>query len=43
VGLTFAATALALEISPGQRPSEAVIRQLLQALVANLLTTAIGG
>ena len=37
------ATALALGISPDRRPSEAMIRRLLQALDADLLTAAISG
>ncbi|WP_203831579.1 ISAs1 family transposase, partial [Actinoplanes palleronii] len=36
-----ATTALALGIAPDRRPSEAMIRRLLQALDAQLLTTAI--
>ncbi|WP_433788678.1 ISAs1 family transposase [Actinoplanes sp. CA-252034] len=36
-----ATTALTLGITPGRRPSEAMIRRLLQALDAQLLTTAI--
>jgi hypothetical protein len=36
-------TALALGIAPDRRPSEAMIRRLLQALDPDLLTTAIGG
>ncbi|MET7951638.1 ISAs1 family transposase [Micromonospora sp. NPDC005324] len=38
-----AATALALGIAPDWRPSEAMIRRLLQALGPDLLTTAISG
>nr|WP_243715236.1 ISAs1 family transposase [Micromonospora sp. KC207] len=37
-----AATALALGMTPDQRPSEAMIRRLLQALDPQLLTAAIG-
>src|SRR5690349_10136220 len=37
-----AATVLALGIDPDRRPSEAMIRRLLQALDADLLTAAIG-
>ena len=33
---------LALDIDPDRRPSEAMIRQLLQALDPDLLTAAIG-
>jgi predicted transposase YbfD/YdcC len=36
-------TVLALGIAPNRRPSEAMIRRLLQALDPDLLTTAIGG
>ena len=35
-------TALALGIAPDRRPSEAMIRRLLQAMDPQLLTTAIG-
>ncbi|MEV6371356.1 ISAs1 family transposase [Micromonospora musae] len=38
-----AATALALRIAPDRRPSEAMIRRLLQALDPDLLTAAISG
>jgi predicted transposase YbfD/YdcC len=38
-----ASTALALGIDPDRRPSEAMIRRLLQALDADRLTAAIGG
>jgi hypothetical protein len=38
-----ATTALALGIDPDRRPSEAMIRRLLQALDPDLLTTAISG
>lgn len=38
-----AATALALGIAPDRRPSEAMIRRLLQALDPDLLTAAISG
>src|SRR3954447_3721131 len=43
VGDVPAATALALGIDPDRRPSEAMIRRLLQALDPDLLTTTIGG
>ncbi|SCE97202.1 Transposase DDE domain-containing protein [Micromonospora viridifaciens] len=38
-----AATALALGIAPDRRPSEAMIRRLLQALDPDLLTAAVSG
>ncbi|WP_269474595.1 ISAs1 family transposase [Phytohabitans flavus] len=38
-----APTAVALGIDPDRRPSEAMIRRLLQALDPDLLTAAIGG
>jgi DDE_Tnp_1-associated len=38
-----AATALTLGIAPDRRPSEAMIRRLLQALDPDLLTTAVTG
>lgn len=38
-----AATALALGMTPDRRPSEAMIRRLLQAMDPQLLTVAIGG
>jgi hypothetical protein len=38
-----ATTALMLSIDPDRRPSEAMIRRLLQALDPDLLTAAIGG
>jgi predicted transposase YbfD/YdcC len=43
VGDVPAATMLALGIDPDRRPSEAMIRRLLQALDPDLLTTLIGG